>query len=217
MKLYNQIELGLLLSDNPVIVECGADHGLTTLQFLNDYPKAKLFCFEPDPRNAVNFRKATIDYSNRCTLYEAAVTDKDGFVEFNQSYGRSSKHPNREHVYSSTIKDPQPQMKLHPWLKYKKPIQVKAIRLDTWLSNVNINTIDFMWVDVEGAEENLILGGTKTFEKLHYLYIEYNDNENYGGRITSQDILNLLPDYELIWKWPCDMLLCNINWNKNSV
>ena len=217
MRLYNQLELGLLLSDNPIIVECGADHGLTTLQFLKDYPKAQLFCFEPDPRNAVNFRKATIDYIDRCILYEVAITDKDGFVEFHQSYGRSSKHPNREHVYSSTIKDPTPQMKIHSWLKYKSSIQVKAIRLDTWLKTTKINSVDFMWADVEGAEENLIFGGTETLKKLHYLYIEYNDNENYGGRITSNDILNLLPDYVLLYKWANDMLLCNLKWAENNV
>lgn len=213
MKLYNQIELGLLLSDNPIIVECGADHGLTTLQFLKDYLKAQLFCFEPDPRNAANFRKATAEYSNRCTLFEAALTDKDGFVQFYQSYGRSSKHPDREHVYSSTIKDPRPQMKIHPWLKYKEPIWVKAIKLDTWLYSVHIPVIDFMWVDVEGAEGNLIQGGTELFKRLHYLYIEYNDNENYGGRITSNDILNLLLDYDLLYKGLNDMLLCNRKYN----
>jgi len=209
MKLYDQIELGTLLFDNPVILECGSNDGTNTLQFLNDYPKAQVFCFEPDPRNVVSFRKATVEYIDRCFLYETAITDKDGFIQFHQSYGRSKKHPNRDHMYSSTIKDPVPQMKIHPWLKYKKPIQVKTMKLDTWLKGVGISFIDFMWADVEGAEEELILGGTEFFRRLHYFYTEYSDRENYGGRITSKDILKLLPDYELVHKWKNDMLLHN--------
>lgn len=209
MRLYNQIELGTLLSDNPVILECGADHGSTTLRFLKDYPKAYLFCFEPDPRNAANFRKAIVAYNDRCTLYEVAVTDEDGFIQLHQSYGRSKKFPNRDHTYSSTIKDPKPQIKIHSWLKYKEPIQVKAMRLDTWLEGTGIPLIDFMWVDVEGAEKELILGATEVLKRLRYLYIEYNDFRNYGGRITSKDIMGLLPQYELVQKWKNDMLLHN--------
>lgn len=213
MKLYDQVELGTLLSDNPVILECGANDGTDTLRFLKDYLKARVFCFEPDPRNVVNFKKATAEYSDRCFLYEVAITDKDDSIQFYQSYGRSSKHPERDHMYSSTIKGIEPHMKKHPWLKYRKPIQVETMRLDTWLKNVSIPFIDFMWADVEGAEEELILGGTEFFKKLHYLYIEYDNHESYGGRITAKDICRLLPNYSLVYKWSNDMLLCNKKWN----
>ncbi|MBE3095123.1 MAG: FkbM family methyltransferase [Actinobacteria bacterium] len=212
MKLYNQIELSSLLSKNPVILECGSNIGTDTLCMLKDYPNAQLHCFEPDPRNIITFKEATAEYNDRCTLHEIAIANEDGFIQFHQSYGRSPSKPQRDHVYSSTIKDPKPQIKLHPWLKYKEPIQVKVMKFDTWLKTVNIPTIDFMWTDVEGAEEEVILGGTELLKRLHYLYIEYNDFESYGGRITSTGILRLLPKYKLIKKWSCDMLLCNEQW-----
>lgn len=212
MRLYDQIELDTLLSDNPVILECGSSDGGDTLRFLRDYPKARVFCFEPDPRNIIDFKKATAEYSDRCFLYEVAITNEDGSIQFRQSYGKSPVNPDHDHMYSSTIKDPEPQMRIHPWLKYKEPIQVKTMKLDTWLKNVSISAIDFMWVDVEGAEEELISGGTELLKKLHYLYIEYNDFENYGGRITSKDILRLLPNYVLVKKWTFDLLLYNKQW-----
>jgi len=212
MKLYKQIELGALLSENPVILECGSNNGKDTLCMLKDYPTARLYCFEPDPRNVAIFKKAVAGFEDRCTLYEIAIANTDGFIAFRQSYGRRPHRPKSEFIFASTIKDPKPQMKLHPWLKYKEPIQVKAIKLDTWLKTVDIPTIDFMWTDVEGAEEEAILGGTELLKKLHYLYIEYNDFESYGGRITSNDILELLPNYKLVKKWKYDMLLHNEQW-----
>lgn len=214
MKVHGQVELNTLLSSNSVILECGSNDGKTTLSFLKDHPQVRVFCFEPDPRNIIKFKTNVRRFDNRCTLYEVALTDKDVPVLLHQSSGRASKHPqDYVHTDSNTIKDPKPHMKIHPWLRFDNTIQVEGMRLDTWLSSVDIPLIDFMWADVEGAEENLITGGLKVFERLHYCYTEYSDHENYGGRITSYEILKLLPDFELVHKWANDMLLHNKKWN----
>jgi hypothetical protein len=37
-------------NDAPVIIDCGANIGLSTIFFKQIYPKSKIFCFEPDPK-----------------------------------------------------------------------------------------------------------------------------------------------------------------------
>lgn len=214
MKLYNEIDIRTLItSTTPVIVECGSNNGSTTVKFLDIFPQAQVFCFEADPRTIAIFKNQVKKYGNRCKLYEVAVTNKDGYVPFYQSYGTASGHPKGSvHMDASTIKGIEPMLKKFDWLRYKEPIQVVAMKLDTWLGSTDVSYIDFMWVDVEGAEGDLILGGTETLKRTHYFYTEYKDDMNFSGGVSSGDILNLLPDFELVKKWEYDMLLHNKNW-----
>jgi hypothetical protein len=49
----------------------------------------------------------------------------------------------------------------------------------------DISFIDFIWADVQGAEEDLILGGLDTLRKrTKYLFTEYNNSEMYEGQIN---------------------------------
>lgn len=40
----------LLKKDNPIILEIGAHKGTDTLEFLKEFPRIKIYSFEPDPR-----------------------------------------------------------------------------------------------------------------------------------------------------------------------
>lgn len=211
VKLQDEIYIKSLIStDTPTIVECGSNDGRTAKGFLATFPEARLFCFEPDPRNIAKFVRR--GYTSQTKLYGVAVCDRDGMVQLFQSYGRTSDKPkDYQHTDSSSIKDVSKlaeKLKLS-WLKFKPPIEVEAVRLDTWLKSVDVDIIDFMWVDIEGAENDMIAGGTETMKRTHYLYTEYNDDGVFGGGSDSEGILKLLPDFELVKKWKCDMLLHN--------
>lgn len=220
MKLYKEIDIATLLElDVPVILEIGANNGLTTKEFGQTFQEARLYCFEPDERVIPKFKCNTAQFGNRCKLYEIAITNMDGHVSFRQSSGRSNKKPEGYvHMYSSTIKGVANMLKKHKWIRYSEPIQVPCMRLDTWIKDKDIPKIDFIWADVEGAEEDLILGGFETLKRTHYFYTEYRDDSTYEGQITSDDIIALLPNFELVKKWKIppshDMLLHNKNWEK---
>lgn len=195
----------ILKKDNPVILECGANRGRTTRNILECFPRAKVFCFEPDPRSVAEFK---INHQNStCMLIEAAVSDVDGIVTFNQSYriGEGS----HVHCDSSTIKDTSNHQKLYSWLRYKDPIQVKSIRLDTWRKENGIEDIDFIWADVEGAEEELIKGAQETLAHTRYFYTEFSNTQAHNDEITLTEILELLPDFTVVNCWQYDVLLRN--------
>lgn len=195
----------ILNKDNPVILECGANRGRTTKNILECFPHCKVFCFEPDPRSIAEFK---INHQNStCKLVEAAVSDVDGIITFNQSYrvGEGS----HVHCDSSTIKETSNHRKLYSWLRYKKPIRVKSVRLDTWRRENNIGDIDFIWADVEGAEEEMITGALETLAHTRYLYTEFSNTQAHTDEITLDEILKLLPDFVEVKRWEYDVLLRN--------
>lgn len=205
-RLNEEIKIKEILSkDNPVILECGANRGRTTKNILECFPRGRVFCFEPDPRSIAEF-KIKHKHSS-CKLIEAAVSDTDGVIAFNQSYRvREGDHI---HCDSSTIKETSNHRKLYSWLRYKDPIQVKSVRLDTWRKENNIEDIDFIWADVEGAEEELIKGARETLAHTRYFYTEFSNTEAYNGEITLSEILKLVPDFVIVDRWKYDVLLRN--------
>lgn len=60
----------LLKKDNPIILEVGAHKGTDTLGFLKEFPRIKIYSFEPDPRIIAQHRNLVND--PRSQLYELA-------------------------------------------------------------------------------------------------------------------------------------------------
>lgn len=173
----------LLRKDNPVVLEIGTATGEDTASFLKEFPNIQLYCFEPDPRCIEIHNKKIKD--ERCKLYEVAISDVDGQVEFHQSGGQK---PNFDRgsdwKYSSSIRKPKEHLKLVSWCNFEKKIIVQTQKLDTWFQDNEIEEIDFIWADVQGAEENLIKGGLKTLDRTKYFYTEYDNKEMYEGQIN---------------------------------
>ena len=208
----------LLKKDNPTILEIGAHKGEDTLKFLQEFPNIRIYSFEPDPRCIRDFKKAVID--NRCTLVEAAVSDNDGQTTLHMSTGwpvkvsellrilggkrfwtfvissyRRWRGIEKEWTGASSIKESVPYSKRWPWLTFDKSVKVKTLRLDTWTKDNNINSVDFTWVDVQGAEKDLIKGAAQTLKNTRYFYTEYGATSCYPDAMTKEKTIELLREY----------------------
>ena len=89
------------------------------------------------------------------------------------------------------------------------------MRLDYWTALNKIGNIDFIWADVQGAEEDLILGGRQTLKRTRFFYTEYYDNECYAGQINLDKIYDLVNQFLILKKYKNDVLLENIFANKS--
>jgi FkbM family methyltransferase len=195
----------LINKHNPTIFEIGCADGKDTIEFINVFGELNIYCFEPEPKN-LEIVKNTITYSNHF-LFEGVVSDVDGFIEFNQS---RTDNPN-DLSYSGSIKKPKEHLKEWPFIIFDNQIMVESITLDSFCDKNNIQLIDFIWADVQGAEDLMIKGGFKTFSnKVRFLYTEYSPKEYYEMSPNKNKILESLGEnWEIITDFGSDILLKN--------
>lgn len=199
---------GLIKSENPVILEIGANCGQTTIELLNVFPKAKIYCFEPDPRAISKFRQSI--KAPNVQLIEAAIGANSGYVMFHQSSGAEWIDP-AGWDHSGSIRKPKTHLEVWPWVKFEKTIPVPMIKLDEWVKDNDIGTVDFIWADVQGAESDLILGALETLKSTKFFYTEFSDVEWYEGQINFETLTTLLGNFKLLHKFENDALFMSIN------
>ncbi|MDO9530342.1 MAG: FkbM family methyltransferase [Syntrophales bacterium] len=198
------------LTPNPTILDIGCNDGSTTLRFLEIFDSPKIFCFEPDPRAASRF-KNKIGNRKEVSFYEYAISDRDGEETFYMSGGQGSKIMPEGWDYSGSIRKPKNHLIVHPWCKFEKEIIVKTKRLDTWCKEQEIDRIDFIWLDVQGAEIDVIRGGRSSLKNTRYLYTEYSNKELYEGQLSLKQLLKELSEFEVVIRYSDDILLRNKN------
>lgn len=227
MEIYLRLTELLAGIARPTILEIGAHWGQDSLEFRRLFPAAEIWMFEPDPRNIFRIKKSGIDKA--ATLIEAAIGDIDGETEFLLSSGappRDSayfdpKAPPVPWSFSSSLKKPVKHLENVPWVKFDQRAKVKVMKLDTFYSQSGFASqtgsdgkpgrgIDFIWADVQGAEDQMIAGGQQALARTSYLYTEYANEELYEGQINLAEILKRLPGkWDVLADYGDDVLLRN--------
>jgi FkbM family methyltransferase len=218
----NKIEIKKLINrDNPVIFEIGCADGIDTFEFLEVFgSNSTFYCFEPDNRNAevfVNGGFRPLNHSltqginfNNVIFENKAIGKENGQLIFNQS----------STIYSSSLKNPTDKLsQTWPDISFENQLIVDCVTLDKYVSDKNIDVIDFIWADVQGAEDYMIEGGRETFKnKVRYLYTEYANNvEYYENSPNKEQIRDLLGDnWVIIQDFGSDVLLKNKKFDDNN-
>jgi len=187
----------------PIIIEVGAYRGDDTSEFVKH---GNVISVEPDPRNIPYLKQLQQNHEN-LTIFENAVSDKDDeMVEFHMSELReNSDHAN----FSSSIMKPKLHLSQHPRILFNKKCQVKTITLDTLYKVNNLNIIDFIWADVQGAEHLLIKGGINALKNTRYFYTEYSNEEIFENEQNLETIKNMIPFMSIVEDFDSNVLFKN--------
>jgi FkbM family methyltransferase len=200
---YNDI----ISRNNPNILDVGAFDGTHSLKFANEYPEGKIFSFEADPDVCEIFEKNINLYdlpNNNITLIKKAVGDKNGTLIFNRAIDSEERRTGS----SGTFLTPTKHLQLHPHVAFRQ-IEVDCITLDSWFENEKLDYIDLAWTDVNGAEMALLRGGQNTFKATKYLQLECISWALWKDQPTKNELLDLIPNFEIIHDEHTDMLLKN--------
>ncbi len=199
------------------LVEIGAHFGLDTKEFREMHPSARILCFEPDPRNIAIIQK--LGHDKICELYPMAVSDTNEPMDF---YISSGKYPVEsaspvlqvnDWSCSSSLKKPTGHLEAFEWITFPEKIQVKCCRLDDF-QPLRGQIIDFMWVDVQGAEDLVFSGAEETLQNTRYVYTEYSNDELYEGQLNLVELLKLFgPSWQILYDYGGDILLSNKRFN----
>ncbi len=192
-----------LVGECPTMLEIGSHDGSKdgshTLLFLEAMPGIQLYCFEPDSRPIARF-KETIGDDPRVRLCEAAVAGIDGEGPFHASTGKAGHMADWD--FSGSIHKPTGHLEKSPEIRFKPPVDVPYIRLDTWLdATLSSKTIiDFIWADTQAAEGDMITGGQETLRRTRYLYTEFYNRPMYEGQLKLTEVHWILPGGTDTWE-----------------
>ena len=156
------------LPSNPYIIDCGANIGLSVIYFKEHFPTAEIVAFEPDENNFKLLDENVRSFGfSKVSLRKEAVWIENTTLSFSSDGCMSSKINLSQ--TSSTIK-------------------VKAIRLKDLLNR----HVDFLKIDIEGAEYELLKDIKNELANVDYLFLEYHGDFSQNNELT--DIFNIVKD-----------------------
>ena len=158
--------LALLLPDNPIIVDAGAYDGTDTFEMSQKWPKGMIYAFEPVPNY---FQRLTMNtlHCHNVVCIQKALSNKIGY--FPMYISASSNGLGAEQA-SSLLK---PEMILiESGIIFPEEIVVEAVTLDAFAESMNIDHIDMLWFDLQGAEQLVLQASPKILKTVKVVYAE---------------------------------------------
>ena len=151
---YRKIYQFQCLEPNPVIVDLGANIGLSVIFFKRLFPKSCLVAYEADPY-IFRFLQENVsrNVTEEVSLYQKAVWDSDGCLQFRS-----------DHADGGTVVR----------AANNETIQIASIDIRRILSS--FNRIDLLKMDIEGAERTVIPATGTLLDRVQRIFVEYHSS-----------------------------------------
>lgn len=168
------------------IIHVGAHHGQEIDEYV-DNGIQDIIMFEPISRNFEILRENMKDINANIQAYQLALGNED-----RESVNM---YLSDNDLISSSVLKPKVHLKLHPAVKFPGEEIVEMQRLDNFSDE--IKNFNFINMDVQGYELEVLKGGKKTLEHVDYVYCEINRDELYEGNAFVEDLDEFLKDYNM--------------------
>lgn len=170
------------IENNNVVFDVGASTGEWSKNVLG-FKKIMLYGFEPIPKSFEMLKENIKNYP--VNIFNIAFSNKNGkrtIAYYNQSLGfaeLSSFYQRQEVERSCNI---QPVF-----------LEVTTYDLDTFCREYNIDAIDFLKIDTEGSELDILYGSKQMLynHKIHYIQFEYGGTY-FDAKTTLKEVFDLL-------------------------
>lgn len=154
------------LPEDAYIIDCGSNIGLSILYLKSIAPEANIIGFEPDEANYALLKKNIQENRlENITLHQAAVWTANTELSFEVtgSMGSAISLDNKENT-----------------------IKVKGLRLKDFLSK----KVDFLKIDIEGAEYEVMKDISDSLHYVRNLFVEYHGTYKQNNELL--EILDIL-------------------------
>ena len=158
-------------------IDIGSNIGLYSLLVEKNFPKIKIFSFEPHPENfkklrnnILNNKIKNIEYLN----YALGIDNEDRFmIEGSIPGGHKVSNNN-----STTV-------------DIGGGIRVQAVKLESIMDKLKVDKINFLKLDCEGAEGEIIKSlGVTGLKKIDKIAVEFHNNHSILNHSEIENILN---------------------------
>lgn len=139
VNVFNQIFvrqefLFLKSHDFKVIVDCGANIGLTTIYLKYLFPDARIFSIEPENENFKLLRQNTLPYSQLVLINKALSNDSNGLYLIDDGNGSDAFQTKKASGDSAP------------------GVKIESISMLDLMKQYDLPGLDFAKIDIEGAE-----------------------------------------------------------------
>jgi FkbM family methyltransferase len=182
------------------IFEVGAHRGGDIFDIISIWPDANIYAFEADPTNFSILNNKFAEH-DKVHTYHMAVTDTSGSVTFNRYYPLDTINDedtfvgqNCQNTGQGSILKPGKGMKeIFKVNNVYQTFDVESISLYDFCNRFNVDSIDAIFMDVQGAEYNVFIGCNSMIDTLQATIFEWSKNYiMYEGETSFDDIANFL-------------------------
>jgi len=201
---YSELYLTKTFSkkDKLLIFDVGAHRGETVSRLIKLFPNSRVLCFEPFPDS---FQHLKSFEAENIVLHNFGFSDNSGTEDFFVNHGsatnsllRSSE--NAEHTWGN------PEV-----YNQKSKISCEFTTMDSFISENNISSIDFLKIDVQGAEHKVLAGAIETLSQKipKLIQLEIILVDTYEGQKSMGYYTNFLEKYGYCTIMISDMAFIN--------
>lgn len=173
----------------PLIFDVGANVGQSITRYRDAFPGCRLHCFEPNPQAFKKLISLFHDLSN-VRLNFFALTDFTGNSPF----------------FATRLSELSSLLQPESWLcalsnddKYEATeLCVPCKTLDQYCHEIEVEWIDILKIDVQGAEPKVLKGGQQMLsdKRIGLIYLEVMLAETYVGQATLTQLLKFFETYQ---------------------
>lgn len=176
------------LPKDPVILEGGAYDGKNSVRLAELWPAGTVHCFEPVPELFAKV-KATVAGRSNIHPWDLALSDTSGTATFHiaeeeQKPGIPSQ--------SGSLLAPKDHLQRAPSIVFKRTIDVATTTIDDWAARNGIARVDFLFLDIQGAELLAMKGAPRIMKTVKAIVTEVEFVEAYAGQPRYREIRNWL-------------------------
>ena len=211
--LYYQIKLFNFLKKKnltnfDIFFDIGAHYGESIILFSKNFNIKRIFSFEPSP---INFKKLLKNKENIQSRFKKLELNLENYalgtdtktILMNQLSESSSSTINKIDSSSKYFKKKNFFLNLMSSTNFMEKVQINQIKLSDYLEEKKISKIDFIKIDTEGYELNVLLGLGKYLQKVSLIMFEHHFHDMIVKNYSFGEIHNLLKKnhFEQIYKY----------------
>jgi len=170
------------------LFDVGAHDGFTAGHFRAHFKKANIYCFEPFPE-AFERLKPNTARDSRIHAFDYGLSNRDHIQDFHSNTFSMSNSllatDERGHtVWGRNI------------METKEVIQAKFKTLDTVMAELQLDRVDVLKMDVQGAEHLVLEGAAQTLRegRIRAIYAELMTQLSYVGQKTFSEMMKVYYD-----------------------
>ena len=193
--VFNQIfrsrEYDLNYKINPqIIIDLGANTGLSSVLFANKFPESKIIAVEPEKSNYEYLLKNTEYYKNITCLNKAIWNETKQLNIIDSGRGE----------WGFITEEQNPASDL------KEFLTISSVSMNDILEMFSIENIDILKIDIEGAEVNLFKDNYNNWiSKVKLLIIELHDRWKPG---SAKAFFNAMINYDFEFDFHHENVIC---------